>query len=172
MATVFFRGSPPNGSWWLRIYNPKKKQLDRFSLKTGDRARAELISQKVELAFKLAKPELQVLEIPAEIALALEIREESKPSPPHIIVLDSPRVPKARLKMTDAVSLYLGHIKSENNMHHVDGKISMLRQLLGPELLPYKRTPLGKIAAKGFFTGQYVDELSAEIVLKFLNAKE
>ena len=102
---VKFRNSP-NGSWWLRIYNPKLKRLNRFNLKTEDRARAELISQKVELAFELSKPLLQGVEIPEEISAALEIESSSIQSPhPHQIYAPapnpSPRLP--RLKIADAI---------------------------------------------------------------------
>lgn len=174
MASVFFRGSQPNGSWWLRIYNPKIKKPDRFSLKTGDQARAELLRKKIELAFDLAQPEFKAVEIPEEIAAALGIHDSSTPPPPLHQPLQFQPAPKCkpRLKIADALTLYLGHINSENNAHHVEGKISMLRQLLGPELLPYKLAPQGKKEAKGFFTGHFVDELSAEVVLKFLNERE
>jgi len=175
MASVFFRGSPPNGSWWLRIYNPKLKRPDRFSLKTADPARAELIAKKVELAFELSKPHLKGVEIPEEISEALEIESSSIQSPhPHQIYAPapnpSPRLP--RLKIADALTLYLGHISSENDPHHVAGKISMLRQLFGPKLLPYKLAPQGTKDAVEIFKGEFVDELSAEIVLKFLNERK
>ena len=174
MSSLYFRGSPPNGSWWLRIDNPRKNARLRFSLKTPDKALAELIGKKVELAFELSKPQLQGVEIPEEISAALEINAPtSVPSPtatpPNLSFLSTH---KPRLKIADALTLYLGHICSENGKHHVEGKISMLRQLLGPELLPYKLAPQGKKEAKGFFTGQFVDELSAEVVLKFLNERE
>jgi hypothetical protein len=65
---------------------------------------------------------------------------------------------------------YLGHISSENDPHHVAGKISMLRQFFVPKLLPYKMAPQGKNDAVEIFKGEFVDELSTEIVLKFYSS--
>lgn len=173
MASLYFRGSPPNGTWWLRIDNPRKKERLRFSLQTPDKALAELIGQKVQLSFELSKPQLQGVEIPKEICAALEIHDSTTtPLPPIQAPLCFIPQPKPRLKIADALTLYLGHIRSENGKHHVEGKISMLRQLLGPGLLSYKLAPQGKKEAKRFFTGQFLDELTAEIVLKFLNERK
>ncbi len=67
MASIFYRGKPPAGSWWVQYYHPRSGELSRFSLVTGDRYSAEVIRRRVELEVDLRRPELQLQPIPPDV---------------------------------------------------------------------------------------------------------
>jgi hypothetical protein len=67
MASIYYRGRPPAGCWWLQFYHPVTGELMRFTLATGDRFAAELIRQRVELECELLKPQIALVTLPLEI---------------------------------------------------------------------------------------------------------
>ena len=67
MASIYYRGKPPGGCWWVQFYHPRSGELCRFSLATGDRYGAEVIRRRVELEVELRRPELQLQAIPVSI---------------------------------------------------------------------------------------------------------
>lgn len=70
MASIYYRGKPPGGCWWVQYYHPRSGELSRFSLLTGDRYAAEVIRRRVELEVELRRPELQLQVNPLQEKIA------------------------------------------------------------------------------------------------------
>ena len=172
MASIYFRGKSPAGSWWLQFYHPESGELLRFSLGSGDGAYADLVRRRVEIELALLDRAISSVELPPEIATAAGIQ------PPAPIVVPaplpepttSPSPAREPLTVEAALAHYLAHVRAENDYHHVEGKISMLRQLFGSGLFPYKANNNRAKPLKAFFSGKTIDELTPEVVLQFLNA--
>ncbi|CAN5503752.1 hypothetical protein BH09VER1_BH09VER1_54830 [soil metagenome] len=179
MASIYYRGTPPAGSWWVQLYHPRDGKPIRESLETTDPARAKLLCRRIELEAELAQPEYTLLEVPSAVLerlgkapqsppstsgslLALSPSDHSaspdqspaQPTPPAESPLP-PAPPPAAEKLggstiEQALAVYLAHITLENDDHHIEGKKSMLRKLFGPQFLPYKKTPpAGKAIQEG-----------------------
>lgn len=199
MASIYYRGAPPAGSWWVRLYHPQDGKPIRESLETTDEARAKLLCRRIELEAELARPEFSLIAVPSTVLEKMGRLQQTPPlasdnpvpltpskiSPPTaespiLAPLEQPPAPSVSPSpagispsIAKALEVYLAHITLENEDHHIEGKKSMLRKFFGPQLLPYKKKPRkGKAVEAGFFTGEMLTEIDSPLVLKFLSGLE
>ena len=175
MASKFMRRQ----KWWIKFRDPATGEVVRESLETPDKARAELLRQRLELEIALLEPRFQAAEIPGGILARL-----GRASVP-IIVNDS--VPVAvsapvirqtakRTSLDEAVATYLKFIASDNAPLHVANKLSIFRRFLGWERVekiagPSKQRPTPAMIQRRpapFFDGKHLDEITAALVQRFI----
>jgi len=71
--------------WWAKFYHPVLRQSIRESLETTDKARAELLRERLELEVKLLQPRFHAAALPKNLLEHLRPeattmgREESSP---------------------------------------------------------------------------------------------
>jgi hypothetical protein len=179
MASKFKRGC----TWWIKFTHPDTKQRVRQSLETHDEARAELLRERIELEVALLEPRLRRADLPDRIRKEMGLPafekqfEDNRLQPSSSVpLLTLPALSKPRVALDEAVKVYLNYIQTDNAPHHAANKVSMLRRFLGRprvEKLMGSESPLGSsvqksIAPKPFFTGQFLDELSAPLVQQFI----
>ncbi|HWL52005.1 MAG TPA: hypothetical protein VNQ90_06195, partial [Chthoniobacteraceae bacterium] len=80
MASIYYRGKAPAGSWWLQYYHPRSGKLERFSLATGDRCAADLIRMRVGIEIELLKPTIASARVPAVVLENLGLLAEGSPA--------------------------------------------------------------------------------------------
>ena len=172
-------------TWWVRFYHPITRELVRVSLETHDEARAELLRQRVELESELLDPRFQAAELPSDLIVALGLSQSTvepsaPPTAPAIVEQATPTATAKRARLDDALTAYLGFIRSENAARHVENKLSMLRRFLGVERTeqfsrddsPNLRQRRLKNGHKPFFEGEFLDEVTPTLLQGFFDQLE
>lgn len=170
MASIYYRGKPPGGSWWLQFYHPDTRALTRFSLGTRDEARADLVRRKAEAELELLDPAVRSVEFPRGLAARLGLETAPGRLSQQNKTQDYGSLNPRPMPVAEAIERYLAHIRAENAPHHVAGKISILRRFFGCGLLPYKRPPSNGKIAKGVFSGRTIGEVTPAEILGFLES--
>ncbi|MDR3405866.1 MAG: tyrosine-type recombinase/integrase [Chthoniobacter sp.] len=183
MASIYQR----RHTWWVQFYHPRSGRLTRGSLETHDKARAELLRQKIEIEVHRLTPRLQAVEIPAPVRELLGEPETigvlaARPldsagnfpaaQPPPA---SSAPTRAARAAIDEALKAYIAFIHIDNAPRHVENKLSMLRRFLGSERAeqfvavdnPKLRERRLKEPTKAFFAGHFLDEITPLTLQEF-----
>jgi len=175
MASIFYRGKPPAGCWWVQYYHPRSGEITRFSLATGDRYAAEVIRRRVELEVDLRRPELQLQFLPAPIVenlgpafptAALNGSPASQEASPEPAAESKPRTTTA-----DLLRLYWHVIQEENVAEHQSNKLSILRHFFGGALVAEVTGVACRSMPVACFEGQFADEITAQQVREFIASR-
>lgn len=167
MASIFYRGKPPAGSWWVQYYHPRSGEMTRFSLATGDRYTAEVIRRRVELEVDLRRPELQLQPLPPPV---LEDLGPAFPeASPKVILAPEANLPgasvesKPRATTADLLKLYWGMIQEENVAEHQSNKLSLLRHFFGGALVAEVTGVACRSMPAAYFEGQFTDDITHQL---------
>jgi len=175
MASIFYRGKPPAGCWWVQYYHPRTGEITRFSLATGDRYAAEVIRRRVELEVDLRRPELQLQFVPAPIVenlgpafptVALNVSPAPQETSPEPAVESKPRATTA-----DLLKLYWHVIQEENVAEHQSNKLSILRHFFGGALVAEVTGVACRSMPLAYFEGQFADEITAQNIRDFIASR-
>lgn len=140
MASIYRRPDRPGGVWWAKYYHPSTFEPLRDSLNTTDEARAKLLLRRLDLEIELARPEIGSVGIPDKIRERIGITVPVIPPTPVLQTtpaspIEAPAItPKAAARnapVPEAIKRYHSFIKSDNDDHHVAGKLSILRAFFG-----------------------------------------
>jgi integrase len=197
MASKYLRGEGLSSMWWVKFTHPRSGERLRMSLQTRDPARAELLRRRLECELALLKLPVASIKLPETLALALHGKRDVSPSSvaepappvpvPEIVVPLStpvfPPMPAMRsIPIEEALHLYLVFIRSQNDRHHVKGRISQLRAFFGTHLVDPLVERLAVEAGErihkrpgmmqpGYFTGSMVQEITVAMVIEFLEKR-
>ena len=184
MANIFLR----HKTWWIKFHHPATGARIRESLETHDPARAELLRRRIELEVALGAPCFGATDLPPN----LRDQIASWSHKPASILLEAPAVPAQavfqvtpamaplakpleRVRIEEAMLSYLDFIRGDNAPMHVENKLSKLRRFLGTARVEgFVRSENQKLrerrlqsARMGFFTGEFVDEITPTLLQKF-----
>ena len=98
-------------------------------------------------------------------------------APPTISAQPAPQMKKPRVRLDEALRGYFAFIQTDNAARHVGNKLSMLRRFLGGHRAEQfaddddavARARRLKNAAKPFFAGEFLDELTPTLLQDFFN---
>jgi len=177
MASIFQRRQ----TWWIKFKAPGDGANVRESLQVQDRAKAELLRQRISLELALTEPRLQAVQVPDRVRQHYSLPSNTEMRADQPVALpnsQSPAVPPVqrvkRVSINQAIRDYVNYIAAENAERHVANKISMLRRFLGSarvqEILKdtglYR--PFKGAESKPFFSGEFLDEITAPLLQKFI----
>jgi integrase len=169
MASIYFRGKLPGGSWWIQYYHPVTRQLERFSLATCDRHQADALCRRLDAEIQLLDPQVANVLLPAEIVVSLGIKAPAPlvlaPTPAAGAIAVAESGPDAVI--VTALTAYLSHILEDNAKAHRASKVSMLRQIFGSDVLDEVTQKPGPRCKPGMAVRTLVD-LTAESVKQYL----
>jgi len=179
MASLYQRRS----TWWVQFYHPRTRKLVRESLCTSDKARAELLRQRIELEATLLEPRFRAADIPEPVRKALGapvIAQDTSgqgeiPVAAPAAAAPPTALPARRVPMDEALGSYIDFIRAENAFDHVGNKLSILRRFLGTERVePFVQADNQKLKerrlktpSKAFFTGEFLDEITPALLQAF-----
>jgi len=176
MASIYYRGKPPGGCWWIQYYHPLTGKITRFSLATGDRYAAEVLCRRVELEVNLRRPELklQLLPPPIVVDLGPALLGDASPValPAHEISLGPATQDRPRATTADLLRLYWHVIQEENVAEHQRNKLSILRHFFGGALVAEVTGVACRSMPEAYFEGQFADEISAQLVRGFIASRK
>jgi hypothetical protein len=178
MASLFQRYH----KWWIKLRRPDTGQIIRESLETHDRARAELLRERLELHAALCDPRFKACAIPERVRTALGIDSVPHKGAVKVELSAPPPVPLIaaaggkRTTVDDAVKTYLRYISVDNAPPHVANKISMLRRFIGDNRVEKAGGPARPKLKKGkkpkvaepFFKGEFLDEITPVVIQEFI----
>jgi len=187
MANIFLR----HKTWWIKFHHPVTGARIRESLETHDSARAELLRRRIELEVALGAPCFGAADIPQTLRKEIDSWSHRPPvspleAPPTVpaqvsatmlplSIAPLPAKPQERVRIEEAMLSYLDHIRVSNAPMHVENKLSMLRRFLGTARVegfirsenPKSRERRLQSARTGYFTGEFVDEITPALLQKF-----
>jgi integrase len=169
MASIYYRGKPPAGTWWVQFYHPITGELSRFTLATGDKFAAEQLRRRIELEAELRRPELQLVQIPPPVL-------ESLGAPPRMPRTAAPAAPALaaggrRAGVRDLLALYWVFIREENVAAHRRNKLSILRHFFGWQIVHEVTGMECRSKPEAYFTGEFADEITAACVRDFIGSR-
>ncbi|HWL51591.1 MAG TPA: site-specific integrase, partial [Chthoniobacteraceae bacterium] len=186
MASIYYRGKTPAGSWWLQYYHPRSGKLERFSLATGDRCAADLIRMRVDIEIELLKPTIASARVPAVVLENLGILSDASSEAPAMEVPEreirngSSASPKNgslekkkenRATLIEGLERYINLIRAENADAHLPKKMSILRLMFGSDALEAAGGDRGPFCEPGIDI-QYLDELTASAAGRYLRRRD
>jgi integrase len=128
-------------SFWLQCYHPLTGEPIRESLQTADPARADLVTEKLNLHLELLRPEFLRLPLPPRFAALIQelgggcdLGLGAPASvPPGTIFTTAAQMMAAPIE--EVLSEYVAYIRLENDDDHVSNKLTHLKRLFGCRLL-------------------------------------
>ena len=136
MASIYLRRK----SFWLQCYHPLTREPVRESLQTSDKAKADLVTEKLNLHLELLRPELQRLTLPPRFAALIEEMgggsdlRLSTGQPPGAGLPFLP-MQVASTSIDEVLTEYMAYIRIENDSGHVQNKTTHLKRFFGSALL-------------------------------------
>ncbi len=170
MASIYYRGKPPAGTWWVQFYHPRNGALARFSLATGDKFAAEQLRRRIELEAELRRPELQLVQIPPPVLECLGV-PPPLPLPPTAAASAALPAGGRRARVRDLLALYWGIIREENVAAHRSNKLSILRHFFGWQIVLEVTGVECRSKPEAYFRGEFVEEISAACVRDFIGSR-
>ena len=166
MASLYLRPAGRHGGvYWTKYYHPVSFVCLRDSLGTPDRSQAELILRRLELEIELARPEIASAQIPPAILARLGLPRrggEAAPDDPAPVavpaIISAPGAPQSPPAADDSALIeglrrYHAFIAQENDPHHVQGKLSILRAFFGTAVVEQATGAACRNKVKGFYHG-------------------
>lgn len=169
MASIYYRGQAPNGTWWLQFYHPQTGALLRQSLETSDHCRAELLRERAQLEIALLKPTIASISLPERFHRNLG----GAPTVETGRCVAQPVLPSTitRTTVETAVKEYVTLIRAENSKGHYESKLSILRYYFGSDTVRKATGNDSGPEITGAFDGKFVDEMTASGVDEFIRGR-
>ena len=172
MATIYFRKTSKSGTsglWWVKFYHPLDFKCHRVSLGTADKNEAETILRSLELEIEVRRTEpvplpqnLTSLLGPSAYVPAAAAGSDYAPDP----------APARSTTVFNALRSYYAHIKAENDSHHIDSKLSILRAFFGSSVVEEATGKSCRNITPAYYLSKTLDDLTPVLLQDFVASRK